>query len=84
MRVFAIVMKSLAGFGILAGLLGCAQADDGYPKISEIKTPQPAFLSPQRQNMEKSRLERAKADHVYRKKGQIRANSRGLKPKEKN
>ncbi|HHK74576.1 MAG TPA: hypothetical protein ENJ57_05365 [Rhizobiales bacterium] len=84
MRVFTIVLKSLAGLGVLAMLSACAQVDDGYPRISEIKTPHPGFLSPYRQRVEKSRLARAKADHVYRKKVQIRSRSRDLKPEKKN
>ncbi len=79
MRFFTIATRCAAAIGMLAALAACSPANDGYPKISEIKTPHPNFLTPKQQRARKNQMERAKAAHVYRERSRIRERSRRLK-----
>ncbi len=79
MSGFVTLLRVVVVSGIAALTVSCSSGDDGYPKISEIKTPTPNFLSDGQQRARMSQMEREKAAHVYRKESEIRARSRWIK-----
>ncbi len=79
MSGFALALRVLVVSGVAGLAVSCSSGDDGYPKISEVKTPTPNFLSEVQQSARMSQMERERAAHVYRKESEIRERSRWIK-----